>query len=104
MHIEGPAVVAGEPVHVRRVGNDKHIDPGLFHRITGLGQALGIFRTRKVQRHTHAASPISLLFSIVWPLSAATARLTARLAIAVSCTPVPVRSAKVMPSALTRPF
>ncbi len=52
MHVEGPAAIAGQPVHVGWIGDDQEIDPRLFHRVTGFGYARGIFSRVKVQRHT----------------------------------------------------
>ena len=43
MHVEGPAVVTGQVVHVRRVGDDERIQAGRRHSRLGLRQALGEF-------------------------------------------------------------
>ena len=36
VHVEGPAVVAGQPRHVRGVGDDEELEPSLVHRAPGL--------------------------------------------------------------------
>ena len=36
VHVEGPAVVAGQPSHVRGVGDDEQVEPSLVHRAAGL--------------------------------------------------------------------
>jgi hypothetical protein len=41
--VERPALVAGEPGHVGRILDEKHVDLGLGHRRAHLGQAALIF-------------------------------------------------------------
>ncbi|MNE77189.1 hypothetical protein D3C80_1734860 [compost metagenome] len=42
VHIERPTVIARQPRHVRRVGNQQQLDALRLHRGAGLGQALRI--------------------------------------------------------------
>ena len=43
VHIEGPAVIAGEPAHVGRIGHKDQIDIGLGHRGACPGKTRGVF-------------------------------------------------------------
>ena len=91
--IERPAVVAGEPGHVGRVLDEEEVDAGLRHGATGLGEPFGIFGAGKRQDGcAHGRFPQA---EKIWPAPAAVARSKARVAMAVSWTPVPVRSQSV---------
>ena len=49
VHIERPAVIAGQPGHVGRIGDDQQIDAGSFHGLARLREPLGIFRSAEVE-------------------------------------------------------
>src|SRR5690606_38115255 len=49
MHVERPAVIAGQPRHVRRVLDKQHVYPTFFHGATHLGQATGVLVSREWQ-------------------------------------------------------
>ena len=104
MHIERPAIIARQPMHVGWIGDDQQIYPGSFHRFARLRETLGIFRSAEVEIGcAHGVPPVGSCVSMARPAPASTARRRARVAMAVSCTPVPVRSQRVMASRLSRP-
>ncbi len=45
--VERPAVIAGQPGHVGRIGDDDHIHPGRLHGLAGPGDPAVIFCTVK---------------------------------------------------------
>ena len=47
--IEGPAVIACQPRHIRRVGDKDRIQPAYLHLGTGLGDAAQIFAGREIR-------------------------------------------------------
>ncbi len=49
MHIERPAIVAGEPGHVRGIAEDQQVDTGSRHRGARLLQTVGIFLAAETQ-------------------------------------------------------
>ncbi len=100
MDVERPAVIAGEPGHVGRVGDDQRVDAARRHGIAGLGQPIGIFLTGEMERNVGHGVP--QLWKRV-PALADLARATARVAMAVSCAPVPVRSHRVISPGALRP-
>ena len=53
MHIEGPAVIAGQPGHVGGIADDQQIDPLGLHGFPRLGEAIGKFASREFQVWMH---------------------------------------------------
>ena len=47
VHVEGPAVVAGQPRHVRGVGDDEQVEPSPVHRAAGLRDPRRVFVARE---------------------------------------------------------
>ena len=47
VHVERPTVVAGQPRHVRGVGDDEQIEPSLVHRPAGLRDPCRVFVARE---------------------------------------------------------
>ncbi|MNZ28994.1 hypothetical protein D3C78_462380 [compost metagenome] len=59
MNVERPTVIAGQPGHVRRIGDQQQLDALRLHGHSHLGQTLGVFLPleRKIDdylRHAHA--------------------------------------------------
>ncbi|MNC30527.1 hypothetical protein D3C75_788140 [compost metagenome] len=59
MNVERPTVIAGQPGHVRRIGDQQQLDTLRLHGRSNLGQTLGVFLPleRKIDdylRHAHA--------------------------------------------------
>ena len=104
MHVERPAIVAGQPVHVGRVADDQQLDPGPLHRGARLGQALGIFGAGEVEaRLDHERLPSWCAYRMLGPPRPRRRARCASVAMAVSCTPVPVRSQSVIAASDVRP-
>ena len=62
MHIERPAVVAGQPVHVGRIGHDQQVDARLRHRGPCLGDARVVFRAGEIEFGVDSTAP-----PVHWP-------------------------------------
>ena len=67
MHIKRPAVITGQPSHVRRIADDQKINPPCLHRLPGPGDAGAIFGLGEMQcRADHSAT--SLWFNCEKPV------------------------------------
>ncbi len=53
VHVERPAVIAGQPVHVGRIADDQQLDVLGGHRLPGLGETLGIFDAGELEGGRH---------------------------------------------------
>src|SRR5690606_32625382 len=84
MHVKGPAVIAGQPMHIGWIGDDDDIEACLLHCATGFCYPLIVFRAGEVEFHTHRLAPAVLVESIFVPASRRLARSVARRAMAVS--------------------
>ena len=58
-NVEGPAVIAGQPAHVRRILADDQVEAGLFHARLHAGEAPRIFRFREFSGTAQTLSPQS---------------------------------------------
>src|SRR5665648_666005 len=63
MYVKAPTIISGEIVHVRRLRNQKQIDPFLYHSLLSLADTFGEFLFRKNRHFFSSLTNWSLISS-----------------------------------------